>query len=331
MPLYEEAQGLPKDAGISKGVIDSLALLSAEKWIEPLDVSDKPYPYNILLAHRDAEKQLAAQSDELDLYIVQDNRGRVQMAVRETLYTDMSMYYIPVLPLYRLIRSGKHRESCDLLLSVCSYLLHHARIPYYREDDSFLAYHYEMLSEWLAEEVDEEDGESWNANQNALRASAHFGDLMHRKIYSPYHLQYFAERIEKAKPKMAFDHDCLKIAQTAFGLWQAYPDSHLTSHVMGNFPFDNYNGEDEEEDDWQENTVRLDEYVHFVAETHGSLWNSMAENINCEWNERPYLQQPCLIRHYTEDSLSVTDSLDFERGLFSLITDLCTLLNRLYD
>jgi len=330
MPLYEEAKELPKDEGISKVVVNSLAILSAEQGIEPLDISDKPYPYNILLAHRDAERQLAAQSDELDLFIVQDDRGRVQMAVRETLYTDTTLYYIPVLPLYRLIRSRKHRESGDLLLSVCSYLLHHARIPYYRDADSFLAYHYEMLSEWLAEEVDEEDAESLNANQNALRASAHYGDLMHRKIYSPYHLQHFEERIEKAKPKTALERECLKIAQTAFGLWQAYPDSHLISHVMGNFPFDNYNGE-EEEDNWQENTVRLDEYVHFVAETHGSLWNNLSENINCEWNERPYLQQPCLIRNYTENSKEDKDSLDFERGLFSLITDLCTLLNRLYD
>ncbi|CAM3931337.1 hypothetical protein MUGA111182_17875 [Mucilaginibacter galii] len=330
MPLYEEAQGLPKDEGISKGVLTSLALLSAEKGIEPVDVSNKHYPYNILLAHRDAERQLTAQCDELDLFIVQDDKGRVQMAVRETLYTDMNMYYIPVLPLYRLIRSRKHGESCDLLLSVCSYLLHHARIPYYRDDDSFLAYHYEMISEWLAEEVDEEEAESWSQNQQALRSSAHFGDLMHRKIYSPYHLQHFAERMEKAKPKTAFEQGSFKIAQKAFDLWQAYPDSHLTSHAMGNLPFDNYHGE-EEEDDWQENTVRLDEYVHFVAETHGNLWNNLAENINCEWNERPYLQQPCLIRHYSEDTITVMDSLDFERGLFSLITDLCTLLNCLYD
>jgi hypothetical protein len=329
MPLYEEAQELPEDKGISKGVFSSLALLTAEKGIEPLDVSDKPYPYNILLAHRDADKQLAALSDELDLFIVQDDNGRVQMAVRETLYTDTTLYYIPVLPLYRLIRSHKHRESCDLLLSVCSYLLHHARIPYYREDDSFLAYHYEMLSEWLAEGVDEEEAESWNQNQNALRSSAHFGDLMHRKIYSPYHLQHFGERIQKAKPKTVLEQECLKISQKAFDLWHAYPDSHLTSHAMGKSLFDDDYGE--EEDDWQENTVRLEEYVHFVAETHGNLWNSLAENINCEWNERPYLQQPCLIRPYTEDYVSGSDSLNYERGLFSLITDLCTLLNRLYD
>lgn len=329
MPLYEEAEGLPQDQDISKGVFGSLAMLSAEQGVELKDFSDKPYPYNLLLAHHDAQNQLSEKSDELELFIVQSESGRVQLAVRETVYTEMSLYYIPVLPLYRLISSRKHRESVDLLLSVFSYLYHVVGIPYYREEVSFLEYHYEMLSEWITDEFDEEEVENYHANLSDLKASVHFGDLMLRKMYSPYQLAHFEERLAKAKPKDELDRDCLNIARTAFYLWKAFPYGHLNQHATGDFPFDNYNGEEDEEDEWQENTVRMDEYVHFVAETKGHLWQCLNENVNAEFNERPYLQQPCLIRQYAKSQTPPAESLDFERRLFPLLTDLCTLLNQL--
>ena len=78
MPLYEEVEGLPEDKGISKGVFGSLAMLSGEQAVKLKDFSDKPYPYNLLLAHHDAQKQLSERSDELELFIVQSDLGRVE-------------------------------------------------------------------------------------------------------------------------------------------------------------------------------------------------------------------------------------------------------------
>ena len=62
-PMYEEANGLPEDKGISKGVLNSLAILSGEYGLNLTDVSDKPYPYNLLLAYREAEMQLTEKNE----------------------------------------------------------------------------------------------------------------------------------------------------------------------------------------------------------------------------------------------------------------------------
>jgi hypothetical protein len=78
----------------------------------------------------------------------------------------------------------------------------------------------------------------------------------------------------------------------------------------------------------QEENIRVNEYISFIAESEGSLYDSLSEMVNSEFNERGNIEEPVIIRLYNQLN-EQRDSLDFERRLFAMITDLCTLLNDL--
>jgi len=58
LPVYEQAEIIPHKKEVEKGFFKSLSILAEAHHFSLLDVSDRPYPYNILLAHWDASQQL---------------------------------------------------------------------------------------------------------------------------------------------------------------------------------------------------------------------------------------------------------------------------------
>lgn len=323
LPLYMERPDLPKDEGIGGGVMDSLAILSKSYGLALMNVSDKPYPYNILLAHWNAQKLLSQTGEEPELFIVND-KGRVKTATRQTARRSYSLYYIPVLPLYRLLKSREHPTGAKLLLSVFSYLYYVARVPYYRDLDTYLFYHYEILEEWLEVEDGGLDDEDLEFNRKALKTAAYCGDVIGRILYNPIHLEIFGERIRLANPADSFEQGCLAVAETALRLWQDFPESNLFCHLSDP-------EEDEDEDDWTgaDNTIRITEYVHFIADTESSIYDSIQQNIDAELNEKMYWQEHTLESIYDEHFTPGADTLEYETRLFALLDTLCYLLNEL--
>ena len=329
LPLYEPAEELPMTKGLEKWVYHSLSILENYYPLNLLDVSDKPYPYNILLTYWDAERQINNGKNSTELFIISDNAGEVKFAVKETVFNSTTLYYIPVLPLYRLMESGTDKKSAELLLSVCAYLYQVAQIPYYRDDDSYLNCHYAMLEDWLEEDWGELDEQDIALNRSALRSASHYGDIMHRRIYNKYNLEHLQERPEKFCPADELGRDCLQVAKTAIALAKSYPDGFLFKHIDRGF--DETSEEEDEDDDYDrsDNTLYLHQYVHFVAETEGRLYDSLFEMINSEFNEKQFSQEPNLVTIYDQTLQDKPDSLDFERGLFELIDELSTILNEL--
>ena len=296
MPLYLESPSLPKDDGISEGALASLCLLADYLQIKPLDVSGKPYPYNILLAHWHTQRQLRQMAQNPELSIVSDDNGKVSMATTQTASRSYSLYYIPVLPLYRLLKSREDRTGAQLLISVFSYLYHVARIPYYRDADSYLFYHYEILEEWLTEEDGGLDDNYIEFNRRALENASHGGDVMERIIYNPIHLELFEQRVTSALPANPFEASCLKVAETALKLWRDFSESNIYGHL-------NHPDEDDDEENWTgyDNTIRIDEYVHFIADTESTIYDSLQQNIDAELNEKMYWQEHKLLSVYDEN------------------------------
>lgn len=325
LPLYLESYDLPLDNGITEGVLKSLCILADYHQIELMDVSDKQYPYNVLLAHWNAQKLLGRTRQNPELFIISDDANRISVATRQTVQRSYSLYYIPVLPLYRLLKSREHRIAAKLLLSVFSYLYHVARVPYYRDADTYLFYHYEIMEEWLDEEDGSADEEDLAFKRNALQQASHGGDVIGRIIYKRLHLDQFEERLKGAVPTDGFEAGCLAVAKTAFKLWQDFPDSNLFCHL--NDP----EREDEDEEDWTgyDNTIRVDEYIHFVADTESSLYDSIQQNVDSELNEKMHWQEHTLVSVYDDNFIPNADTLEYETRLFKLLDELCYLLNEL--
>lgn len=155
LPLCEGGQELKKPAEGQKDFFDSLQILSALYQLENVDFKNLSYPYNMLLAHASAQMQLDKTDQDIEHKILQDKKGRIKLSATHHYNTASTLYYIPVLPLYRCLKNKKQKSACGLLLCVFSYLYHIAGIPYYRDCESYLFYQYECLQEWTLDEYEE--------------------------------------------------------------------------------------------------------------------------------------------------------------------------------
>lgn len=317
LPLFEQGKKLPDQLQAEKGFFDSLAILTRLYGFKSIDVTDKSYPYNILLVYEDIQKQFAKSEQDIELKILKDDDGIVKLATNHTYNTSNTLYYIPVLPLYRLLQDKKQKQTAELLLSVFAYLYHIAGIPYYRENDSYLFYNYECMEEWLIDDLENEESEEGNSIISEFNKAVYYGDIMLRKMYNPYHLNCFQKRIDNYNTSNSFEKDCLRVAKTALALLREYPSDNIFRSTS-NHKYDN-----------DEGVIKADQYISFIAETDGVLYENIARIINDEFNECSEIEEPTLLQIYDAENELSNKALDFEYRLFPLLYDLCTLLNNM--
>lgn len=317
LPLCEIAKNVPTAKQTQKDFFDSLSILTGVYALEYLKTELQPYPYTILLAHQYAQKQLNKSGQDIEIIILQDEDGIVKLATNHSYNTGTTLYYIPVLPLYRLLQDRKQKKTAELLLSVFAYLYHIVAIPYYRENHTYLFYHYECMEEWMIDDLESDENDTTNCNLTEFNQANHYGEVILRKIYNPYQLNVFKQRIENYKPKSSFDKDCLNVAQKAFDLFTDYPDANIFRNTM-NQDFDN-----------DEYIIRAEQYISFIADNDGELYDNIARVINDEFNESGEMEEPFLQQIYDSQSSPSKEGLRFEYRIFPLLNELCTLLNKI--
>lgn len=292
----------------------SLSSLSEHYKIEPMQTDQFEYPYNIALAIWDVEEKLKERVlNWEEISLVQDS-NKTYFVSEEKYSTGTTLYYIPIEPLYQMLHDPKRRRNAQLLISVCSYLYHIADIPYFRQEDSYLYWMYEMHKDWM--EQDDETDETENFRQEFVKAEL-IGDSIEQKIFNRINLQVFEQRLNTFKSRDTFDHECLQTARNAFILYTDYPQA----SVFRNAPIN----EDSESDDYENESIGMEKYISFISHTKGWLYESIAESINNEFNEYGSMDEPTVCKRF--DGTDVTNnSLDFENRLFALLDDMCSLL-----
>lgn len=314
LPLYEQDNDLPESVKIEKDFFESLRILTKHYGFETIAVRDKSYPYNILLAKEQIQKQLKKLEQDIELSIMQDDKGIVKLMTKHSYYTNMTLYYIPVLPLYRLLQDKKQKRTAELLLSVFAYLYHIAGIPYYRENNTYLFYQYEYVQEWLMD-WDESDDKELSTIRSEFKKASYYGDILFRKLYNLYHLNNFKQRIDSYKPTSAFEKKCLIVAKTAWDLMIQYPDNNIFRNTS-NQDFDEFDG-----------VIMAEQYISFIAENEGVLFENISRAINDEFNECSEIEEPKLLQIFDSENQFPNKNLDFEYRLFPLLIELCSLLN----
>lgn len=320
LPLYEPGKQMPLQAEAGEQYFKSLEHLYALQKLEPFEVTGKPYPYNILLTHWDAGRTLAEANTDIELVIVQDEDNGYCLSAKETMDMGRCLYYVPVLPLYRLMENRKTRKAGKLLLTVYSYLYRFASVPYYR-NPSYLEAEYEMLKDWLEQDDNFDEDNNKVVYQSEFNAAEHFGDIMRNRMAHPYAIDTFADRVETFRPANEFERDCLRVAEKTLNLYREYP----TATIYNNVP-ERFLNEEDEDYDYYESPIRVDEYISFVAEVKGKVYDSLYDMINTEFQERSEMLEPEIITLYNGENKSVL-TLDFERRLIAIIDDLVSLLD----
>lgn len=319
LPRLKEAETVrarKKTAKMEREVYQSLSQLAEHYCIEPMQTTSFGYPYNIALALWNTEEQLKKKVRNWEeIKLIQDSK-RTFFTSEERYNTCSTLYYIPVVPLYRLLRNPRRKRTAQLLLSVCSYLYHIADIPYYRQENSFLYWQYEMLKEWvLSDDYTDETAHYLSE----LEQAECIGKRMEQKIFNRANLTVFKERLNHFECKDTLDHDSLKLAQEAFALYAQYPNETVFRNARPN-------EETEAEEEDMENVVTMDRYISFCADGKGWLNENLVQCVNTELQEYGQMEEPAIIKRFDGTNIS-GNNLDFENRLFDLMEELIYILN----
>ncbi len=292
----------------------SLSVLGNHYNIEPMPSKNYGYPYNMVLALWDMKTKLKHTVINWDRLGLVQHGKKAYLVSRERYDTGTTLYHIPIVPLYRMVHDKERKHTAHQLISVCSYLYHIADIPYYRQEGSYVYGLYDMHNEWIEQDEETEETECYKSE---LRAAQCIGDCMEKKLFNRINLKVFEQRLNRFESRDAFDRECHKVARIALALYKEYPNATIFRNAW--VPEENHNTY------YYDETIGMEKYISFVADTKGWLYESISENINNEFNEYGTMEEPIICKHFDGRKIT-TANLDFENRLFGLLEDLCSLL-----
>ncbi|MES2060469.1 MAG: hypothetical protein V4456_01015 [Bacteroidota bacterium] len=318
MPMYLPATELPTQSPVEGDFFKSLSHLTKHYGLNLTNYRSLPYPYNVLMAEREANRKLKAKGRYRQLLVVEQEDTHTCLVVKETFSHDFGLYYIPVMPIYDLWQNPHYAQCAELLTAVCAYLYAEAGIDYYRDDDTYMFNNYEFLEDWIRERQEEaDDEEDYNRQQFDYDNAKLQGDFIQEKMMAKDFRQSLDSLMAHFCAVSEFEKKCLKVAETAWKLWQAFPDMNLYKHA---------NLQDYEPEDYDDNYVGMHEYLSFIGSVQDSISDDLKNMVNDDFNERPRYQEPEIVTFFNEPKTAYTDELAYEERLLALIDDLCTLL-----
>jgi hypothetical protein len=299
---------------IESDFYDSLDSLAEHYHIVPMPTRHFEYPYNMALAVWDLEEKLKKSVGNFsELRVLQDS-SKSYLVSEEKYSTGTTLYYIPIEPIYQMLRDPKYKKNAQLLLSVCSYLYHSADVPYFRQQGSYLYWLYEMHRDWTEQDEDRDENERYVREFDKAEL---IGDCIEKKIFNPMNLAVFEKRLNSFNSRDAFDKQCLDIGKKAFAIYTDYPNE----SIFRNAPMNDGDKDEETENE----SIGMEKYISFISDTKGWLYESIEESINNEFNEYGGMDESTILKRFDGEELT-QNSLDFESRLFALLDDLCALL-----
>lgn len=310
MPTVQDCKIITKT---EKDFYKSLSNLSNQYGIEPMQTKDFEFPYNVALAMWDIENKMKQVNEDWDRIKLLQNNEKMCFA-REDCFSVTPFYFIPIVPLFQMLKDPKRKKNAQLLLSVCSYLYQIADVPYYRQQHSYLYWIYEMHEEWIEQDETEEDMQELKRD---FAISKVIGDKIEQKLFNRKNLEVFEKRLNSFESYTEFDQDCYKVASNAFAIYSEYPTTIFRNRQMSE--------EDPYNDDYGNSAITMDKYISFVADTKGGLYKNIEESINVEFNEYGSIEEPTIYTPINGTEITKAD-FDFEHRIFSLLDDLYYVL-----
>lgn len=325
LPLYcRSDEPLQYNETTEQDFFKSCSELAVANGIELFDVKNQPYPYNIALSYWDIFRQLERNGITLNLDIVQLEDSTTTLVTSQIYEISYMVYHIPVLPLHRLLKNPQHRATCNLLLSVYSYLYHNASIPYYRDSSSSIGELYDMFESFAKEDWEDSSKEDYEAEIQIFKDAKRIGNSIEKRIYNLKHLEELPSRIANYSPSNQAEKSCLKIAKTALFLLREFPDCNIMRNMSHEDP--DLEREDPDFDYYDEGWVCADQIFSFVYSTDNDLSSKVVSFISDDFGNKGIADQPRAYRVYNKGNEQPI-GLEYEVILINLIEDLCTLLN----
>jgi len=319
LPKYEVADDLPKENKIQAVYSRSIKRLQKYYKIDVIDVSAYAYPYNLLLTNWDVSRKLRKKGRYRELQLIEADDHEIHLLVKESINTGNDLYYIPIAPLFKSLQKS-NPQWAKLLLGVCVYLYLHAGVCHYRDSDSYVCYLYDIMDNWIEDDRESMDEADYIEQKTNLDEMFAIGDKMEVILGEEEHLSQLQTIIDAFEPKNPFEKSCLYLAKETLALWLEFPYANLYQHIEKIAGEDDYYGDGK---------IQVTDYISFIGETSGSVYETMINMTNDDFNERSGIQDFEATVVFDKVKGSYIDELAYEGKVMTIINELCTLLNEL--
>ena len=137
------------------------------------DVSRETFPQNIYKAWQVTAERIQHIDKKLDCILLKDDKHIATMATVSQFDTSMTLYYIPVRPLWNWVQSAKQHDLAEVVIGIFAYLHQVVRIDWFTEPGSYLGGQYSYVEEIIHEdEYDYENHSEGEADPEACEDKA---------------------------------------------------------------------------------------------------------------------------------------------------------------
>lgn len=275
------------------------------------------FPQNIYQMQQVVIAELKAVDSKLSCIIAEDENHTATLATVKHYDTGMTLYYIPVRPLWQWMQSGHSQSITDLLLGVFAYLEQVVRIPYYTEQDSYLAYQYQIIEDWVNDDQQEEEYRQQQLDE--LYTMQNSGLKVYTEIIKPDRLIGLENIVHGFQVTEEWQQEWKTVAEQFLGLYQQYPKRSIFDHIQPDLlcPED-------------EDRISADQYISFYWSGNDCFQDCLFEMINNHFQEIAFMDEPSHVQLFDHLPEKAIPDFDFETRLFDLLNELARLLDK-YD
>jgi len=318
-PVTEDKDGILKNkTRMEREFLQSLQHLCSLYQIPVPSLKSQPFPLNILTAYREVQQHFATLAGGLELVVIETNHQTASLATVQTYNTGTTLYYIPVRPLADLLTDPARQQEAELLLYVYAYLYHVVDIPWFLNTGSFLDYTYEMMESSYMDSLEPGEEEATLEKLTIFDRMRSDSDALQKKLHLIRKLRGWSKCLRVFNPSSPAGQPLKKVAQSAWELYKAYPGRSIWNSIEPDLLHPEY-----------DERIRADYYISFFWDSEDDLYDDLMETINSCLQEYGVADEPVNVQIFDQPQAAVTHSLDFEQKLFTLIDDLCTVLNEL--
>ncbi|MDB5158305.1 MAG: hypothetical protein JWR50_3012 [Mucilaginibacter sp.] len=272
------------------------------------------FPQSIYYTLQAVTEQLKKVDRKLQCIIAKDDRHITTLATVRQYNTGMTLYYIPVRPLWHWVQSSQGQHIAELLLGIFAYLHQVVGIPFFSEPSSYLASQYKYIEQMIK---DEQDGEPDRQQQlDEVYTLKNAGIKLHRQVSPPERLAAFEDTVLNFRHTDNWELEWKSVASDFLQLYQQYPDRNIFDRIHSDllYPAD-------------EDRISVDQYISFYWSGDDCLNECLFDMINDHFQEIAYMDEPMQVQLFDAPPENTTPDFDFENRLFGLLNKLSKLLS----
>ncbi len=272
------------------------------------------FPHNIYQTQQIISDRIKSIDDKLSCIVAKDDTHIATLATVKRFDTGMTLYYIPVRPLWHWVQCSQSQPLAELIICLFAYLEQVVKVPFYTEQGSYLASQYETLEQWVN---DEQEDEPYRDKQlDELYTMQNAGLKIYAQIINPQRLAAFESVVQNFQPRENWESDWKSVAEAFLHLYKQYPERSVFDHIHSDllYPQD-------------EDRIYADQYISFYWSGNDCFQDCLFEMIDNHFQEIAYIDEPAHVQLFDRTPENATPDFDFETRLFDLINDLSRLLN----